>query len=188
MSVNPAALKLPGVENHPKKIVPRRMTLAERFYLPLLGGLVVTIRHMFQNLLRIRKRVTIEYPEERREYSPRYRGHHILTTRPDGSVRCVRRISYCARVSRRRHSSSESTSRWPTGGGGAGSVVCIEVTRRRPRPSLCTVQTSRKGVPPSFHRNASRVPSGDQVTAAHGILGLLAQRSPLMLRATMAIS
>ncbi|HVS03396.1 MAG TPA: NADH-quinone oxidoreductase subunit I, partial [Thermoanaerobaculia bacterium] len=26
---------------------------------------------------------------ERRAYSHRYRGHHILTTRPDGSVRCV---------------------------------------------------------------------------------------------------
>lgn len=89
MSVNPAALELPGVQNHPKKIVPRRMTIAERLYLPLLAGMVVTIRHMFLNLLRIRKRVTIEYPEERREYSPRYRGHHILTTRPDGSVRCV---------------------------------------------------------------------------------------------------
>ena len=89
MSVNPAALKLPGVQNHPKKIVPRRMTIAERIYLPLLAGMVVTIRHMFQNLLGMRKKVTIEYPEERREYSPRYRGHHILTTRPDGSVRCV---------------------------------------------------------------------------------------------------
>jgi NADH-quinone oxidoreductase subunit I len=89
MTVNPAALKLPGVEKHPTKIVPRRMTIAERMYLPLLGGLMVTIRHMVLNLLRIRKRVTIEYPEERREYSPRYRGHHILTTRPDGSVRCV---------------------------------------------------------------------------------------------------
>ena len=32
---------------------------------------------------------TIEYPEERRDYSHRFRGHHILTTRPDGSVRCV---------------------------------------------------------------------------------------------------
>lgn len=65
------------------------MSLGERLYLPLLAGMWVTIRHMFQNLLGMRKRVTIQYPEERRQYSPRYRGHHILTTRPDGSVRCV---------------------------------------------------------------------------------------------------
>ncbi|MCL4839600.1 MAG: NADH-quinone oxidoreductase subunit I [Thermoanaerobaculia bacterium] len=65
------------------------MTLAEKLYLPLLPGLLVTIRHFFGNLFRTRKSYTIEYPEQRRQYSHRYRGHHILTTRPDGSVRCV---------------------------------------------------------------------------------------------------
>jgi NADH-quinone oxidoreductase subunit I len=89
MTVDPKALRLPGVQHHPTELQPRRMTLAERLYLPLLPGLAVTLRHFFQNILRIRKRVTIQYPEERRAYSHRYRGHHILTTRPDGSVRCV---------------------------------------------------------------------------------------------------
>jgi NADH-quinone oxidoreductase subunit I len=89
MSVNPKALALPGVQAHPRRPVPRRMTLAERLYLPLLSGMMVTMRHMVQNLFGLRKRVTIQYPEERRQYSHRYRGHHILTTRPDGSVRCV---------------------------------------------------------------------------------------------------
>lgn len=83
------ALALPGIQNHPNQIRPRQLSLAERLYLPLLSGMMVTIRHMFQNLLGLRKRVTIQYPEERRQYSHRYRGHHILTTRPDGSVRCV---------------------------------------------------------------------------------------------------
>jgi len=89
MKVNPRALRLPGVQDHPKVPVARRMSVAERLYLPLLSGLAVTLRHMVQNLLGLRKRVTIQYPEERRTYSHRYRGHHILTTRPDGSVRCV---------------------------------------------------------------------------------------------------
>ena len=84
-----SALNLPGIQQHPKSVEPRQMTFAERLYLPLLSGLGVTIRHMFSNLFGFRKRVTIQYPEERREYSHRYRGHHILTTRPDGSVRCV---------------------------------------------------------------------------------------------------
>ncbi len=89
MSVDPRALQLPGIQEHPREIRPRRMSLAERLYLPLLSGMMVTLRHLFQNLLGLRKRVTIQYPEERRAYSHRYRGHHILTSRPDGSVRCV---------------------------------------------------------------------------------------------------
>ena len=40
-----AALKLPGVQDHPKATEPRPMSLAERLYLPLLGGMMVTIRH-----------------------------------------------------------------------------------------------------------------------------------------------
>jgi NADH-quinone oxidoreductase subunit I len=67
---------------------PRQMSLGERLYLPLFAGLGVTIRHFFKQLFS-RKMYTIEYPEKRREYSHRFRGHHILTTRPDGSVRCV---------------------------------------------------------------------------------------------------
>lgn len=86
---DPKALALPGVQEHPKELRPRRMSFGERLYLPLLAGLGVTIRHFFLNIFRIKKRVTIQYPEERRQYSHRYRGHHILTTRPDGSVRCV---------------------------------------------------------------------------------------------------
>jgi NADH-quinone oxidoreductase subunit I len=51
--------------------------------------MAVTLRHFLGNLFRRRHRYTIEYPEERRAYSHRYRGHHILTSRPDGSPRCV---------------------------------------------------------------------------------------------------
>ena len=63
--------------------------MAERLYLPLVGGLLVTLRHFLRNLFHPGRMLTIEYPEERRNYSHRFRGHHILTTRPDGSVRCV---------------------------------------------------------------------------------------------------
>ncbi len=89
LEARPEALQLPGVQDHPKEVRPRPMSLGERLYLPLLAGMTVTLRHFFQNIFRTRERVTIQYPEERRDYSHRYRGHHILTTRPDGSVRCV---------------------------------------------------------------------------------------------------
>ena len=74
---------------HPSTLRPHRYSLAEWLYLPLLSGLMVTLRHFLGNLLRRGPRYTIRYPEERREYSHRFRGHHILTSRPDGSLRCV---------------------------------------------------------------------------------------------------
>jgi NADH-quinone oxidoreductase subunit I len=76
-------------EPYPAEVKPYRPSLAERLYLTLFGGLAVTMRHFLRNLFRRNKMYTIEYPEERRQYSHRFRGHHILTTRPDGSVRCV---------------------------------------------------------------------------------------------------
>lgn len=74
---------------YPTTTRPYRPGLAERLYLPLIGGLMVTMRHFLRNLFHPGSRYTIEYPEKRRDYSHRFRGHHILTTRPDGSVRCV---------------------------------------------------------------------------------------------------
>lgn len=73
---------------HPTEVRPHRYTLYERSYLPLLAGMWLTLKRFFRNLFRGSEH-TIEYPETRREYGHRYRGHHILTTRPDGSVRCV---------------------------------------------------------------------------------------------------
>ncbi|MCC6475904.1 NADH-quinone oxidoreductase subunit I [bacterium] len=61
--------------------------------------MVVTSRHFFVNLARFAGRavgmktkrpiVTIQYPEERRPISPRWRARHRLMQRPDGSPRCV---------------------------------------------------------------------------------------------------
>jgi NADH-quinone oxidoreductase subunit I len=76
------------VAEYSSEVRPYEPGLAERLYLPLLSGMMVTLKHFFRNLFRGAK-YTINYPEERREYSHRYRGHHILPTRPDGSVRCV---------------------------------------------------------------------------------------------------
>lgn len=87
---NPApVVGLEYTSPHPKTVEPYRPSLGERMYLPLISGLFVTIRHFFKNLVGRGPNLTISYPEERRAYSHRYRGHHILTTRPDGSVRCV---------------------------------------------------------------------------------------------------
>lgn len=59
-------------------------------YLPEIArGLAVTTRQFFRNLLGGRDVVTIQYPEQKRDYPARYRGLHRLTYRDDGQVRCV---------------------------------------------------------------------------------------------------
>jgi len=67
-----------------------RPSLFSRWYIvPILAGLAVTMRHFLRNLFGQRDVATIQYPEERREYGDRTRGRHILTTKDDGSLRCV---------------------------------------------------------------------------------------------------
>jgi NADH-quinone oxidoreductase subunit I len=76
------------------------MKLGQRFYLvEVLSGVGLTARHFFQNMARHLARalgrrgepgaVTIQYPDERRPYSPRLRSLHRLVRREDGSPRCV---------------------------------------------------------------------------------------------------
>lgn len=62
-------------------------SLAKEVLAPL-AGMGLTITRMFDNLTG-KVNATIQYPEERRSYSERYRGAHILTAREDGSPRCV---------------------------------------------------------------------------------------------------
>ncbi len=70
-------------------IDPPAPTLAVRLYLPLLAGMALTFRKFVANVLSRKARPTIEYPEERRSYSDRFRGRHILKKREDGTLKCV---------------------------------------------------------------------------------------------------
>ncbi len=76
------------------------MKLVQRVYLrEVFSGLGLTARHFFGNMGRhvahalgrkdARGAVTVQYPEERRPYSPRLRTLHRLVRREDGSPRCV---------------------------------------------------------------------------------------------------
>ena len=79
---------------------PNRLSLRQRFYVvEVLGGLRLTARHFFANMWKHTRHalgvksaqgaVTIQYPDERRPYSPRLRSLHRLVRREDGSPRCV---------------------------------------------------------------------------------------------------
>src|SRR6056300_1004943 len=52
-------------------------------FLELLKGMSVTGRYFF------RKKITIQYPEEKTPQSPRFRGLHALRRYPNGEERCI---------------------------------------------------------------------------------------------------
>jgi NADH-quinone oxidoreductase subunit I len=58
------------------------MRLLEPF-LEMIGGLLTTLKMMFE------KPVTIQYPEERRQVSKRYRGRHELKRYENGLEKCI---------------------------------------------------------------------------------------------------
>lgn len=68
----------------------QKMTLWERAYLPeIIRGLAITARHFFKNLINMDKRMTIEYPEQKKKLPAGYRAEHRLMKREDGSIRCT---------------------------------------------------------------------------------------------------
>lgn len=64
--------------------------LTKRSYLmTTLKGLVMTGKHIVLNITGINKRPTIQYPEQRRNYSQRFMGIHVLTKKPTGDIACT---------------------------------------------------------------------------------------------------
>jgi NADH-quinone oxidoreductase subunit I len=62
----------------------KKMTFIEKLYLPaILGGLNITLRHLFK------KKVTVKYPEVKKEFTPVYRGMHVLKRDEQGRENCT---------------------------------------------------------------------------------------------------
>jgi NADH-quinone oxidoreductase subunit I len=57
-------------------------------FVPILIGMLQTFKYMLRTLFR-REAATIQFPEQKRNISNRYRGIHILTAREDGTPKCV---------------------------------------------------------------------------------------------------
>ena len=55
---------------------------------PILLGMALTLQNMLRTLFK-RQASTIQFPEQKRNISGRYRGIHILTVRQDGTPKCV---------------------------------------------------------------------------------------------------
>ena len=73
-----------ALTNRSKMVSNKKMTFMESIYLPaILKGMTITISHFF------RKKVTINYPEQTREFSKVYRGQHVLKRDDEGRERCT---------------------------------------------------------------------------------------------------
>lgn len=60
-----------------------RQYIKSLFLLELFRGLALTGRYFF------RKKITVQYPEEKTPMSPRFRGLHALRRYPNGEERCI---------------------------------------------------------------------------------------------------
>jgi len=62
----------------------KKMTWWEKLYLPAIaGGLKITFSHIFK------KKATVQYPEVKKEFSPVYRGMHVLKRDEEGRENCT---------------------------------------------------------------------------------------------------
>ncbi|MBE8162732.1 MAG: NADH-quinone oxidoreductase subunit I [Bdellovibrionaceae bacterium] len=59
------------------------------FLLSIFSGMKFTFIKMIKNLFNKKKMITLNYPEEKYSYGPRFKGNHILTVKKDGSLRCT---------------------------------------------------------------------------------------------------
>ncbi len=73
-----------SLTNRSKVVSDKKMTFLEWIYIPaILKGMSITLKHFFK------KKATISYPEQKREFSQVYRGQHVLKRDDEGRERCT---------------------------------------------------------------------------------------------------
>jgi NADH-quinone oxidoreductase subunit I len=70
--------------NRSKAVERKPMTWVERIYIWNIAiGMMITLKHFFK------KKPTIQYPEEKRQFSPVFRGVQVLNRDEEGRERCT---------------------------------------------------------------------------------------------------
>src|SRR5687767_6495958 len=73
-----------ALTNRAKPVSRKPMSLVEKLYMwNIAKGMLITLRHLFK------KKATISYPEQKRPFSPVFRGLHILNRDEEGRERCT---------------------------------------------------------------------------------------------------
>ena len=76
--------KMQALTTRGKEVSRTPMTFMERIYIPsILKGMAITFSHIFK------KQPTIRYPEQTREFSPVFRGLHVLNRDEEGRENCT---------------------------------------------------------------------------------------------------
>ncbi len=77
-------------EGLPKEATGKKLSFLESIYIvEIVKGLAVTGKHLVKNIFATGDMPTMQYPEEKRVYSDRFRGRHRLLQREDGTPKCV---------------------------------------------------------------------------------------------------
>ncbi|GAC1604348.1 MAG: NADH-quinone oxidoreductase subunit I [Chitinophagaceae bacterium] len=73
-----------ALTNRVKPVERKPMTWLEKLYLwNIFKGMVITFKHIFK------RKATIKYPEQKRAFSPVFRGLHVLNRDEEGRERCT---------------------------------------------------------------------------------------------------
>jgi NADH-quinone oxidoreductase subunit I len=73
-----------SLTNRAKPVARKPMTIVERLYMwNIFKGMLITFRHIFK------RKATINYPEQKRPFSPVFRGLQVLNRDEEGRERCT---------------------------------------------------------------------------------------------------
>jgi NADH-quinone oxidoreductase subunit I len=82
--INEREYIMQALTNRVKPVERKPMTWLERLYLwNIFKGMLITFKHIFK------RKATIRYPEQKRAFSPVFRGLHILNRDEQGRERCT---------------------------------------------------------------------------------------------------
>jgi NADH-quinone oxidoreductase subunit I len=73
-----------NLSNRKKILEKKKLTFMESLYLPaILGGMFITLKHFFK------KKVTVSYPEVKKNFASVFRGRHVLKRDEEGRENCT---------------------------------------------------------------------------------------------------
>ncbi len=73
-----------SLTNRKKVLEKKELTFWESLYFPaIFGGMWITLKHLFK------RKVTIQYPEQKKNFSKTYRGSHVLKRDEQGRENCT---------------------------------------------------------------------------------------------------
>jgi ferredoxin len=134
-----------SLTNRVKVLEQQPLSFMERLYLPaIFKGMAITFSHIFK------KKATIRYPEEKRPFSPVFRGLQVLNRDEEGRENCTA-CGLCAVACPAEAITMKAEERKAVGTEAGlfritGSPLMSEVLSRSPSPTLNTQDRGRSSL------------------------------------------